>query len=127
MRVSTNSKLGRALCVGWSRLTTSAVLATFAWLAAAGVAQAAPPNTMPIWRLQVCFLTANVGDAGTDDWVKVELNGANRTWLDSGRNDHERNTDETFDLRTEGIYTLADIDLRSSSRFRISSSTWTSI
>jgi hypothetical protein len=65
---------------------------------------------MPIWRLQVRFVTANVGDAGTDDGVKVELNGANRTWLDSGRDDHERGTVETFDLRSEGIQTLSDLD-----------------
>lgn len=71
---------------------------------------AAPPDTMRIWRAQVRFVTANVADAGTDSSVKIELNGANRTWLDSGRDDRERNTDETFDLRLDGITSLGDID-----------------
>jgi hypothetical protein len=91
-------------------VAASTLLATAVWIGMASEAQAAPPNTMPIWRLQVRFLTANVDDAGTDDSIKVELNGANRTWLDSGRDDHERNSDETFDLRMEGVDTLADID-----------------
>lgn len=85
------------------------------WMLAAftllhGTAHAAPPDTMRIWRAQVRFVTANVGDAGTDSSVKVELNGANRTWLDSGRDDRERDTDETFDLRLEGITSLSDIE-----------------
>ena len=111
MRVPANSKLSRVLRSTWMSVATSTLLVTAAaWIGTASVAQAAPPNTMPIWRLQVRFITANVGDANTDDSMKVELNGANRTWLDSGRDDHERNSDETFDLRTEGINTLADID-----------------
>lgn len=110
MGVPANSKLSRALQRACTGAAASALLATMAWTSSASVANAAPPNTMPIWRLQVRFLTSGTGDANTDDSVKVELNGANRTWLDSGRDDHERNSDETFDLRTEGINTLADID-----------------
>lgn len=75
-----------------------------------GTALGAPPDTMRIWRAQVRFITADVSDAGTDDSVKIELNGSNRTWLDSGRDDRERDSDETFDLRLEGVATLADID-----------------
>lgn len=84
------------------------MLAAFTLLHA--TAHAAPPDTTRIWRAQVRFITANVGDAETDSGVKIELNGANRTWLDSGRDDHERNSDETFDLRLEGITSLSDID-----------------
>ena len=85
------------------------------WMLAActfldGTAHAAPPDTMRIWRAQVRFITADVGDAGTDDSVQIELKGGNRTWLDSGRDDRERGTDETFDLRLEGVETLSDID-----------------
>lgn len=75
-----------------------------------GSAIAAPPDTMPIWRVQVRFITADVGDAGTDDTVWVELNGSNWTFLDSGRDDRERGKDETYDLRLDGVNTLADID-----------------
>lgn len=109
MRVSTtwNAKGVRST---WISLATSFALTFAAWMGAASLAQAAPPDTMPIWRLQVRFITSGVDDAGTDDAVKIELNGTNRTWLDSGRDDHEGNSDETFDLRLEGINTLADID-----------------
>jgi hypothetical protein len=71
---------------------------------------AAPPNTMPIWRVQVRFITADVSDAGTDDPVWVRLNDGNTTYLDSGRDDRERGKDETYDLRLDGVSTLADID-----------------
>jgi hypothetical protein len=110
MGVPANSKLSRALRSGWMSVAARTLLATMAWMGTASVAGAAPPNTMPIWRLQVRFFTLNIEDAETDDSVMVELNGANRTWLDSGRDDHERPSNETFDLRTEGINTLADID-----------------
>ncbi|HEX6244363.1 MAG TPA: hypothetical protein VFZ61_25775 [Polyangiales bacterium] len=95
---------------GWRGISAKGLLIAASWVGVASVAQAAPPNTMPIWRLQVRLLTSGVDDANTDDWVRVQLNGSNQTWLDSGRNDHERNSDETFDLRTDGITTLADLD-----------------
>lgn len=88
---------------------TLTALATL-WAGHASVAQAAPPNSTPVWRLQARFVTANVDDSGTDDGVNIQLNGSNVTWLDSGRDDHERNSIETFDLRAEGINSLADID-----------------
>jgi len=96
----------------WFGVATCTLLLTTAsaWSGTASVAQAAPPDSMPVWRLQVRFVTSNADYANTDDSVKVELNGANRTWIDSGRDDFERNKDETYDLRTEGINTLADID-----------------
>ncbi|HTE41255.1 MAG TPA: hypothetical protein VK629_10505, partial [Steroidobacteraceae bacterium] len=75
-----------------------------------GSAAAAPPDTTSIWRLQVRFITADVGDAGTDSTVWVQLNDGNKTYLDSGRDDRERGKDETYDLRLDGVNTLADID-----------------
>ena len=90
MRAAWNVAARRARGGVGSSLIASA-LAFAAWGGGLTVAQAAPPpNTMPIWRLQVRFLTADVGDAGTDDSVKFELNGGNITWLDSGRDDRER-------------------------------------
>src|SRR5688572_12360966 len=76
----------------------------------AGPVAAAPPDTMPIWRVQVRFLTADVSDAGTDSEVWVQLNDNNKTFLDSGRDDRERGADETYELRLDGVNTLADID-----------------
>lgn len=97
------------------RCVTRKPLRAVLWMLAAftlllDTTHAAPPDTTRIWRAQVRFITANVGDAGTDSSVKIELNGANRTWLDSGRDDRERNTDETFDLRLDGVTSLSDID-----------------
>lgn len=74
-----------------------------------GQAQAAPPDTTPIWRAQVQFVTASIGDAGSDDNVKIKLNDANRTWLESGWDDFEPGT-RTYDLRMEGVSRLSDID-----------------
>jgi len=75
-----------------------------------GPVAAAPPDTMPIWRVQVRFITADVGDAGTDDAVWIQLNANNKTYIDSGRDDRERGADETYELRLDGVNTLADID-----------------
>jgi hypothetical protein len=75
-----------------------------------GAVSAAPPDTTPIWRIQVRFITADVGDAGTDNGVWIQLNANNRTHIDSGRDDRERGADETYELRLDGVNTLADID-----------------
>jgi hypothetical protein len=97
------------------RSITAAALQTTLLIAAtllffAGTALAAPPDTMRIWRAQVRFITSGAAHANTDDRARVELNEANGTWLDSGRDDRERNSDETFDLRLDGVATLSDID-----------------
>jgi hypothetical protein len=91
-----------------------------AWLSALGAlalcllatssALAVPPNTMSIWRAQVRFITANVDDAGTDSSVWIQLNGSNRTYIDSGRDDRERGQDETYELLLDNVHTLADLD-----------------
>lgn len=88
----------------------AALCALAVWLLATSSAFAAPPNTMPIWRVQVRFITANVDDAGTDSTVWIKLNGMNRTYIDSGRDDRERGHDETYELRLDGVASLADID-----------------
>jgi hypothetical protein len=75
-----------------------------------GAAFAAPPDSMPIWRVQVRFITADVSDAGTDSNVWVQLNDNNKTYLDSGRDDRERNRDEVYELRLDGVNKLSDID-----------------
>jgi hypothetical protein len=79
-------------------------------LLVSGAVAAAPPDTMPIWRVQVRFITADVSDAGTDDAVWIQLNPNNKTYIDSGRDDRERGADETYELRLDGVNTLADID-----------------
>jgi hypothetical protein len=71
---------------------------------------AAPPNTMPIWRAQIRFSTGSGVDSSSDDNVKVQLRAGNTIWLESGANDFEANTTQTYDLRLEGIATLGDID-----------------
>ncbi|MBL8204292.1 MAG: hypothetical protein JNM09_08680 [Blastocatellia bacterium] len=70
---------------------------------------AAPPETMRIWRVQIQFQTPNVSDAGSDDSVRVRLNGTNSTWLDYGRDDFARNTVQTYDLNLTGLSRLSDL------------------
>jgi len=63
-----------------------------------------------VWRVQLRLRTANVADAGTDDSVRVQLNGPNLTWIDYGHNDFARGDDATYDLLLDGVSDLADID-----------------
>src|SRR5262245_5449968 len=85
------------------------VLIIIMLLAFAGEALAAPPETMPIWRVQVFFETFNTSDAGSDDSVRVELNDNNGTWVDSGFDDWEIGS-RTYDLRMDGVSRISDID-----------------
>jgi PLAT/LH2 domain/CARDB len=62
-----------------------------------------------VWRAQIRLVTGNITDAGTDDSVKVELNNGNRTWIDYGRDDFERNDDFTYDLNLDNISKISDI------------------
>jgi hypothetical protein len=50
----------------------------------------------PIWRAQITIQVGNVGNAGTDDGVRVELSPTNSTWLDYARDDFERNSSFTY-------------------------------
>ena len=72
-------------------------------------ALASPPESMRVWRVQIQFNTPNISDADSDDSVKVQLNAGNSTWLDYGRDDFERGTSYTYDLKLNGINTLSDI------------------
>jgi hypothetical protein len=87
----------------------AALLMVAALMFSGSLAFAAPPETMPIWRAQVRFVTANVEDSGSDDDVKVGLNFANNTWIDSDLDDFETGI-RTYDLRLEGVNRLSDID-----------------
>ncbi|MBM4245154.1 MAG: hypothetical protein FJ148_15285 [Deltaproteobacteria bacterium] len=78
-------------------------------------AQAAPPETMPIFRAQLTVRTCDVTNAQTNDPVFASLNGSNSTALDYGRNDFERNDTFTYDLVRNGVATVSDV-----TRLRIS-------
>ena len=78
-------------------------------LASVSPAVASPPETMPVWRIQIFFETFNTPDAGSDDSVRVELNPNNGTWVDSPLDDWEIGS-RTYDLRLDGISKVSDID-----------------
>lgn len=63
-----------------------------------------------LWRAQIELTTADVADAGTDDRVSVRLSddNTNFTWLDYGRDDFERKTKYTYDLRIDYVPLLSD-------------------
>lgn len=65
--------------------------------------------TTPVRRIQIGLFTANVDDAGTDDYLNIALNDWNGTWLNYGRDDFERSSAVAYDLSTENILTLNDI------------------
>src|SRR5262245_57052957 len=95
----------------------SLVFAIFATtLTLTGAAFATPAENAPIWRVQMRIQTADVGDAGTDDSVRVRLNAANSTWLDYGRDDFPRNNTFTYDLKMDGISRISDLDYISISK-----------
>lgn len=85
-------------------------LAFFAALISTTMGFAAPPNTMPINRAQIRFVTANVSDAGSDDYVKVYLNGDNKTWVESYADDFKQGSTITYDLRLDYVARLSDLD-----------------
>lgn len=89
-------------------LAAAALMAT---LANPATTLAAPPETSPIWRAQFRLVVADVSDAGTDDDIKVQLNAQNITWLDYARNDYERNSTFTYDLRLNSLRRLSDITM----------------
>jgi hypothetical protein len=63
-----------------------------------------------VWRVQLRLRTANVEDAGTEDSVRVQLNGPNLTWIDYARRDFARGDEFTYDLLLDGVSDLADIN-----------------
>ena len=71
-------------------------------------------------RVQIHLVTANVPNAGTDDAVAVLLNSAstaisvpalNHTWLDLPGDDFQRGADELFDLSTDHLSDIGDIQI----------------
>ncbi len=54
-----------------------------------------------VFRVQLRLKTANRKNAGTDDPVKVRINGAQGTWIDSASDDHERGRSYLYDLMLE--------------------------
>src|SRR5262249_8341852 len=76
--------------------------------------------TRSVSRVQIHVLTGNVTNAGTDDDVAVLLNSAsttisvpalNHTWVDSPRKDFQRGADELFDLSTDHLSDIGDIQI----------------
>lgn len=51
-----------------------------------------------LFRVQLRVKTANYKDAGTNDPVKVRINGAQGTWIDTAADDHERGRSYLYDL-----------------------------
>jgi hypothetical protein len=74
-------------------------------------------------RVQIHLVTANIPNTGTDDTddaVEVLLNSAytsvsipalNHTWVDSPRADFQRGADELFDLSTDHLSDMGDIQI----------------
>jgi hypothetical protein len=69
----------------------------------ASSAEAAPPETAPIWRAQLRFRTCDSANAETNNPVFASLRTGNRTVLDYGRNDFPRNNTFTYDLVLNGV------------------------
>lgn len=66
-------------------------------------------ESMPIWRLQLHIITADLQDAKTDDHIAVSLAPGNLTYLDTPIDDFERGVQTTYDLAMSGISKLSDI------------------
>lgn len=65
---------------------------------------------IPVYRLQVQFVTADVTDAGTDDNVFLTMNSTMTPYyLNLSGDDRERKSDEKYDLVTNEIQFLRDI------------------
>jgi hypothetical protein len=69
----------------------------------------------PVWRAQAYVKVCGSNNAGTDNDVRVRLNGVNSTWLDYSRNDFQAGSEFTYDLTLGGVRTFGDV-----TQFRIS-------
>jgi len=75
-------------------------------------------NDHEVWRAQLEVTTSGISNADTDNSVYVRLNtssgivqpNGNRTWVDYGRNDFERNDTFIYDLDIKKISELGDIN-----------------
>jgi hypothetical protein len=64
----------------------------------------------PVWRLQVRTTTANVEDAGADGSVYIQLNDNDKVFkLDLGHDDRERKAVEAYDVISQNIVKIKDI------------------
>lgn len=88
---------------------------------AAGLLSVATPSPAqsveetPVWRAQALISVCSSTNAGTDNDVRVMLNGSNSTWLNYARDDFERGSEFTYDLTLGEVRRFSDI-----SRFRVS-------
>ena len=78
-------------------------------LALVTYARAADLNA-PVWNLELEVRVANIADAGTDNFVSVRLNEQNLTWMNSPRDDFERNSSALYSLRMNGIPAIEQLN-----------------
>lgn len=65
---------------------------------------------IPVYRIELRIITAGGSWDGTDNEVYVQLNGSDKVYfLDYGRDDFGRNADQRFDIISESICTIKDI------------------
>lgn len=75
------------------------------------LAQPSNFEDVPIYRLQISYLTANVSDGGTDDNVFVQFNSQMQPfYLDLAKDDRERNKTDLYDVVDDNIKTIRDLD-----------------
>jgi hypothetical protein len=77
-------------------------------------AYTASDSAISVWRLELRVRVANLEHAGSDNPLRVMVDGngeflATETFLDYGRDDFERNSDFTFDLNFDHLEELSDI------------------
>ncbi|MEM6734584.1 MAG: fibronectin type III domain-containing protein [Bacteroidota bacterium] len=70
--------------------------------------------TVPVWRVQLKVVVADLKNAGTDNLMMATLKTADGvvpipTYMDYGRDDFERNKTYEYDLNFDGIKEMADI------------------
>lgn len=97
-----------ATSYNWTRFVLAGLLTAITILT--GLATAAPPENMPVWRAQIVVQMADVANAGSDDSVSLSLAGDNWTGLDSGEDDFERDRRYVYELSTTSIARLQDIE-----------------
>jgi hypothetical protein len=73
------------------------------------------PASTPVWRAEAYIRVCGSNNAGTDNDVRIRLNGVNSTWLDYSRNDFKVGSEFTYDLTLGGVRSFGDV-----TQFRIS-------
>jgi hypothetical protein len=73
-------------------------------------AQATTIENVPLWRVQMRVHVCDREDAGTDDGVGVILNDQTSFRIDTAVDDLERNREYTYDIVTDSIDRVSDID-----------------